>query len=410
MVALTQLALVALALGAPVTARYRGPHHSHHHGGWNPDISRPASESATAVPTSSRLAETSNGITTIVTTTVTSVLTSGYDSGSGTETTTTEALVTSTTTKETSTTTKATSTEASAPATSSGSGIESNFKPGVKWDICIHHPIKHDSVDDLVPVQAEVWDIDLGHAHEFPNMIPMMKKAGKFIICYFNAGAVQSWDEDKAQFPDDIVGKALDYPYGVDEFYVDIRDERVLDIMKARLDSAVAVGCDAVDPDNVDAWAQDGDDPTGFSLKSSDYATYLKNMAEYAHSVTTQEGNPLLVGQKNAPEIAADLVSTLDFAVLEQCRGSSVDTETYSFCSDFQAYIDAGKPVLQIEYPPSVSASDGTLSSSDKTFYCDAEDDDKNFSKVMKWASAQLDGWGEYCGGKSYRTGEAEYV
>lgn len=178
--------------------------------------------------------------------------------------------------------------------------------------------------------------------------------------------------------------------------------------MKARLDSAVEVGCDAVDPDNVDAWAQDGTDPTGFSLKASDYVTYLKNLAAYAHSVKTQEGQPLLVGQKNAPEIAADLVSTLDFAVLEQCRGDSSEGSD-AFCSDFQTYIDAGKPVLQIEYPPSVSESDGTLSSSDESFYCDAEDDDKGFSKVLKWASAQLDGWGQYCGGKSFRTAEAEY-
>ncbi|KAH7160128.1 glycoside hydrolase superfamily [Dactylonectria estremocensis] len=303
-----------------------------------------------------------------------------------------------------------TSAQASAPAATASSGINADFKPGVKWDICIHHPIKHDSVDDLVPAAATVWDIDLGHAHEFPDMIPMLKEAGKFVICYFNAGAVQNWDDDKAQFLDAVVGKPLDYPYGTEEFYVDIRDAGVLDIMKARLESAVAVGCDGVDPDNVDAWAQNGDDPTGFSLKSSDYTAYLKSMAEHAHSLTTQAGQPLLVGQKNAPEIAADLVSTLDFAVLEQCRGSSDESEgTYSFCSDFQSYVEAGKPVLQIEYPPSVSASDGTLSSSDKTFYCEAEDDDQDFSKILKWASAQLDGWGEYCSGSAFRVAEAEY-
>ncbi|KAH7017886.1 glycoside hydrolase superfamily [Ilyonectria destructans] len=406
MVSVTRFALAALALGTPASARRHRHDHGHGHGWYTSIASNSAPGSATFLPTSSPLTETSKAIVTIIT----SIITPSYGSDIGLVTTTTEAEATSSVIKTTSTTTKATSTEASASATSASSGIESDFKPGVKWDICIDHPIKHDSVDDFVPVAAKVWDIDLGHAHEFPDMIPMMKKAGKFVICYFNAGAVQSWDEDKAQFPDDIVGKALDYPYGVDEFYVDIRDERVLDIMKARLDSAVDVGCDGVDPDNVDAWVQDGDDPTGFSLKTSDYATYLKNMAEYAHSLTTQEGKSLLVGQKNAPEIAADLVSTLDFAVLEQCRGSSDESdETYSFCSDFQAYIDADKPVLQIEYPPSVSLSDGTLSTSDKSFYCNAEPGDKNFSKVLKWASAQLDGWGEYCIGKSYRTPEAEY-
>lgn len=65
-------------------------------------------------------------------------------------------------------------TEASASATSS-EGIHSKFKPGVRWNICVHNPIKHDSVHDLVPAAAKVWEIDLGHAHEFPGMIPMLK-------------------------------------------------------------------------------------------------------------------------------------------------------------------------------------------------------------------------------------------
>lgn len=49
------------------------------------------------------------------------------------------------------------------------------FKPGVEWQICIHYPIKHDSVDDLIPAEAQVWDIDLGHAKEYPDMIPTLK-------------------------------------------------------------------------------------------------------------------------------------------------------------------------------------------------------------------------------------------
>lgn len=179
--------------------------------------------------------------------------------------------------------------------------------------------------------------------------------------------------------------------------------------MKLRLDRAAAVGCDAVDPDNVDAWQWDSDeDPTGFSLKSSDYTTYLKNLAEYAHSIKTKEGEPLLIGQKNAPEIAADLVSTLDFAVLESCRGTSdANEESWPFCSDFQTYIDAGKPVLQIEYPPSVEKS-GEVSSSDMDYYCSPDESDEGFSKIIKWASAQLDGWGQYCDSPSFQVVEAE--
>ncbi|KAM5349869.1 hypothetical protein ACJ41O_006374 [Fusarium nematophilum] len=304
-----------------------------------------------------------------------------------------------------------TATEDAEP-TSNGPALTglSDFKPGVQWQICIHHPVKHDTVDDLIPSEATVWDIDLGHAEDFPSMIPTLKQAGKFVICYFNAGAVQSWDKDRDQFPREVIGRSLSFPFDDEEWYLDIRDSRVLTLMKARLDLAVKVGCDAVDPDNVDAWQWDSSsDPTGFSLKSSDYTAYLKELAAYAHSIRTQEGERLLVGQKNAPEIAADLVSTLDFAVLESCRGNSdPNEESWPFCSDFQVYIDMDKPVLQIEYPPSVEET-GELSASDEEYYCKLEDDDRGFSKIIKWASAQLDGWGQYCGGEPFRVLEAEY-
>lgn len=173
MVSVTRFALAALALGAPASARRHRHHHHHHHGhGWYTSVaSNSAPGSTTFAPTSSPLTETSKAIVTIIT----SVITPSYGSDIGMVTTTSEAEVTSSVIKTTSTTTKATSTEPSASATSASSGIESEFKPGVKWDICIDHPIKHDSVDDFVPVAAKVWDIDLGHAHEFPDMIPMMK-------------------------------------------------------------------------------------------------------------------------------------------------------------------------------------------------------------------------------------------
>ncbi|KAM0198100.1 hypothetical protein ACHAPA_009237 [Fusarium lateritium] len=292
---------------------------------------------------------------------------------------------------------------AAAASSPSSFGL-SDFKPGVQWEIVIHEPIKHDSAADFIPAKAKVWDIDMGHARDNPEMIPLLKSAGKFVICYFNAGALQDWDDDKNQFPKAVIGHSLAYPYDSEEWYLDIRDSTVLKLQKARLDVAAKIGCDAVDPDNVDAWQQDEEDPTGFKLKSSDYTKYLKSLAEYAHSIKTKDGNPLLVGQKNAPEIAEDLVSSLDFAVLESCRGTTDPAEeNWPFCEDFQTYIDAGKPVLQIEYPPSVEKT-GKLSSSDKTYYCTPKDEDTGFSKIIKWASAQLDGWGQYCGEEPFRT------
>jgi hypothetical protein len=152
------------------------------------------------------------------------------------------------------------SSTADAPSPSSTSAPNESspakWAVGAKWEIVLHNPIKADTAADIAPAAADIWDIDLGHAVEYTAMVPALKAAGKLVICYFNGGAVQTWDADKDDFPADVVGSELD-GYA-DEQYVDIRDDRVVEIMKKRIDLALSVGCDAVDPDNVDAWAQGG--------------------------------------------------------------------------------------------------------------------------------------------------------
>lgn len=65
--------------------------------------------------------------------------------------------------------------EPAAAASSPSSFSLSDFKPGVQWEIVIHEPIKHDGTADLIPSKAKVWDIDMGHARDYPKMIPLLK-------------------------------------------------------------------------------------------------------------------------------------------------------------------------------------------------------------------------------------------
>jgi hypothetical protein len=101
----------------------------------------------------------------------------------------------------------------------------------------------------------------------------------------------------------------------------------------------------------------------------------------------------MLVGQKNAPEIASELASTLDFAVLEECLEQG-------FCAEFQPYIAAGKPVFQIEYPG--SSGSGDVSDADYEKFCGTTEGNEGFSEVLKRASEQVDGWGQYCDGTGF--------
>jgi hypothetical protein len=97
---------------------------------------------------------------------------------------------------------------------------------------------------------VEIFDIDL-----FTNSnetISLLHDLGKKVICYFSGGSYEPYRPDSSQFQSQDMGKALD-GWG-DEKWLDIRSQRVRDIMAERVKLAHEKGCDAVDPDNVDGY------------------------------------------------------------------------------------------------------------------------------------------------------------
>ena len=68
-----------------------------------------------------------------------------------------------------------------------------------------------------------------------------------------SAGSWEDWRSDASDFPDDVKGNGLSGWPG--EKWLDVRQLSVLSpIMAARMDIAVAKGCDGVDPDNMDGY------------------------------------------------------------------------------------------------------------------------------------------------------------
>jgi hypothetical protein len=174
-----------------------------------------------------------------------------------------------------------------------------------------------------------VYDIDLFDNSE--ATIASLQGDDRKVICYFSAGSYEDFRDDAGQFPDEVLGDALDdFP---DERWLDIRSEEVLDIMLARLDTAVEKGCDGVEPDNVDGFAND----SGFDLTSDDQLLFNARIANAAH-----ERN-LSVGLKNDLDQIGDLADYFDFAVNEQCH-------EFEECDALQPFIDADKAVFSAEY------------------------------------------------------------
>lgn len=196
--------------------------------------------------------------------------------------------------------------------------------PGQSWHIDLEAPVD-------TSVRADWYDIDL--FDNSASVVSALHARGGRVVCYFSAGSSEDWRPDFASFPRAALGSALDGWPG--ERWLDVRDAGVRRVMQARMDRAVAMGCDGVDPDNVDGYAN----ANGFGLTASHQLAYNRWLAAEAHA------RGLVVGLKNDVDQIASLVSDYDFAVNEQCF-------EYGECDQVAAFTRANKSVLNIEYGP----------------------------------------------------------
>lgn len=176
-------------------------------------------------------------------------------------------------------------------------------------------------------LDVQMYDVDLFDVtdEELSSLVD------RVVICYFSAGTIEDWRPDAHLFPDHAIGLDLeDWP---DERWVDVRDSRVRAIMVARLNMAVDRGCDGVEPDNMDGYAND----TGLGISATQQLEYNRFIADQAHE------RGLSVGLKNDVEQMDELVDWFDWALNEQCH-------QFDECSAYDTFIDGGKAVFHVEY------------------------------------------------------------
>lgn len=179
-------------------------------------------------------------------------------------------------------------------------------------------------------LDVDVFNLDLFDTSL--ETIRTLHQRGVFVMCYFSAGSYEDWRPDASSFPHEVLGNDLEGWPG--EKWLDIRRIDLLaPIMEARLDVALGKGCDGVDPDNVNGYAND----TGFPLTADDQKRYNLFLAEEAHR------RGLLVGLKNDLEQIPELVPYFDWVLNEECF-------SYDECDMLLPFLQAGKPVFVIEY------------------------------------------------------------
>lgn len=194
---------------------------------------------------------------------------------------------------------------------------------GTAWQWQLHGAL------DL-SVDVPVYDVD-GQTTTAAQVAELNRK-GRHVICYVSVGSLENFRPDRSSFPPAVLGKPLEgWP---DERWLDIRQwDHLEPIFAARFDQCKAKGFAAVEPDNVDAYAN----RSGFPLTAEDQLTFNRRIAALAHE------RGLSVGLKNDVAQVAALEPDFDFAVNEECM-------RYGECDVLRPFLQAGKAVLHVEY------------------------------------------------------------
>lgn len=178
-------------------------------------------------------------------------------------------------------------------------------------------------------LDVDMYDIDLFDTPKF--IIEELQADGKVVICYFSAGSFEPWRSDARDFPAEVRADKMQH---WNEWWLDIRYIDVLQpIMTNRMDIAVEKGCDGVEPDNVDAYAN----RTGRPLTADDQLRYNKMLAIEAHK------RGLSIGLKNDLDQVEELEPYFDWALNEECI-------SYNECERLLPFIRAGKAVFGAIY------------------------------------------------------------
>jgi hypothetical protein len=132
---------------------------------------------------------------------------------------------------------------------------------------------------------ADTWDLDL---FETPaEVVDQLHEAGTTVACYFSAGTYEEFREDAVGFPADTRGEPLpDFP---DERWLDIREQDALaPVIEARLNLCAEKGFDAVEMDNLDAYANE----SGFPLTAEHQLVFNRWLAAEAREQPASGGSP----------------------------------------------------------------------------------------------------------------------
>lgn len=139
--------------------------------------------------------------------------------------------------------------------------------------------------------------------------IDVLRSKGKGVVCYISIGTVEDWRDDAGQFPAEAIGGDVDGWAG--EKWLDVKNNKVREVMTTRVEKAASMNCDAIEPDNMMVYSEPG---TGVEVSEAEQIEYNGWFADLVHS------HSMGVGLKNAVELVPTLEPKFDFALNEECH------------------------------------------------------------------------------------------
>jgi hypothetical protein len=261
-----------------------------------------------------------------------------------------------------------------APLASTPTPGSAQLKPGMAWQWQLTGTVDETVLDSVNG--PKMYDIDMFSATS--ALISRLKAKGIYVVCYVESGDWAKGRPDAGDYAPAILGRAIGgFP---DEKFVNVKaldgpagptGKTLRQIMSARLDLAKSKGCDGIEPDLDDLHTYN----TGFSISMDQMVAYNKAVIDMGHV------RGMTVGLKNGASGGTFekkmLAAGADWALNEECN-------QYDECGGYKAFIDAGKPVFQVEYLDNQRVRYGGT-----TGTC-AKNNAANFDGIVKDSSSKL--------------------
>lgn len=192
-------------------------------------------------------------------------------------------------------------------------------------------------------VDAQVYDIDGFDATT--SLINTLHGQGRRVVCYLDMGSAENYRPDYNQFPAAALSTTNEewpdekwiHPASLD--MANAQGRTVRQILQARLEMVDAKGCDAVEPDMIEAWSSGADFPSMPDPTAGQQLTFNRWIADATHALGMDVG---LKGDRDGTQVR-DLEPWFDFTIQEQVY-------QYGEAAVLEPFRAAGKAVFIAEY------------------------------------------------------------